>query len=343
VKKYHFALLTTLALFATAVSPISAIAAGRSASSIPNTILNGKGVPANNVGINGDFYIDTRSLLLYGPKKNGKWPAPQNLQGPTGATGASGNDGKNGSDGKNGTDGKTVTNASTVAGASGPAGSQGEKGATGPAGPAGPTGPAGPQGATGPAGPSGSGSGTPGPQGATGATGATGPAGPTGATGSAGATGATGPQGDAGPTGATGATGPAGVSEVTVVPIVNFTVQTATLYGSAISANFGSLAANSSYWFQIYVSATSVSAFEFGANLLTSGETPNFKVIGNNYKKIGDSSWTYNYGFLIVGTLKTLASSQEFSIRIIDRTGDTGGSPMVFSGTAYIAKVGTIN
>ena len=327
-------------------------AAGRSASSIPNTILNGKGAPANNVGINGDFYIDTRSLLLFGPKASGKWPLPQNLQGPTGAAGASGSDGKNGNDGKNGSDGKTVTNASTTTGGAGPAGPQGEKGATGAAGPAGPAGPTGPAGATGPqgaTGASGSGGGTQGPQGATGATGAAGATGATGATGaagSAGATGATGPAGDAGPAGATGAagaTGPAGVSEVSVVAIPNFTVTTATLYGSAISASFGTLAANTSYWFQIYVSATSVSAFEFGANLLTSGETPAFKVLGNNYKKIGDSSWTNNYGFLIIGTLKTLANAQTFSIRIIDRTGDTGGSPMVFSGTAYIAKVGTIN
>jgi hypothetical protein len=130
---------------------------------------------------------------------------------------------------------------------------------------------------------------------------------------------------------------------VSVVAIPNFTVTTATLYGSAISASFGTLAANTSYWFQIYVSATSVSAFEFGANLLTTGETPAFKVLGNNFKKIGDSSWTNNYGFLIIGTLKTLTDAQTFSIRIIDRTGDTGGSPMVFSGTAYIAKVGNIN
>jgi hypothetical protein len=103
------------------------------------------------------------------------------------------------------------------------------------------------------------------------------------------------------------------------------------------------LAANSSYWFQIYVSATSSSSFEFGANLLTTGVAPSFKIIGNNFKKIGDSSWTNNYGFLIIGTLQTSSSPQAFSVRVIDRLADTGGSPMVFSGTAYIAKVGSIN
>ena len=190
-----------------------ASAAGRTATSIPNTILNGKGAPANTVGINGDFYIDTRSLLIFGPKANGKWPAPQNLQGPTGAAGAAGS---NGSDGKNGADGKTISNASATTGPAGPQGEKGATGATGPAGPAGPTGPAGATGPQGPAGSSGSGGGTPGPAGPTGATGPAGPAGATGAAGSAGATGATGttgatgPQGEAGPAGATGATGATG-------------------------------------------------------------------------------------------------------------------------------------
>lgn len=189
------ALLMILTLFTFSTNPAGA--AGRTASSIPNTILNGKGAPTLKIGINGDFYIDTRSLLIYGPKKNGKWPTPQNLQGPVGAAGANGTDGKSGSDGKNGSDGKSVAGASTTAGPVGPAG---PIGATGPAGPSGPQGPSGPAGATGP---SGSGSGTPGPQGATGATG------PQGATGAAGAAG---PAGAAGSTGATGATGPAGAT-----------------------------------------------------------------------------------------------------------------------------------
>ena len=155
MKRSHLAAFTAISIFSSLINSSIAIGAGRTPSSIPNTILNGKGSPSNSTGINGDFYIDTRSLLLFGPKKNGKWPAPQNLQGPTGAAGASGSDGRNGTDGKNGSDGKSVTNASTTSGPAGPAGPQGEKGATGPAGPTGPSGPAGPQGATGPAGPSG--------------------------------------------------------------------------------------------------------------------------------------------------------------------------------------------
>ena len=173
----RLSILLVIALFAPSVSSIPAQAAGRTTGSIPNTILNGKGTPKSALGINGDFYIDVRSLLLFGPKVNGKWPAPQNLQGPTGATGI------NGSDGKNGNDGKSISNAST---SSGP---------TGPAGPAGPTGPAG---ATGPAGPSGSGGGGSGPAGATGPQGIQGAQGETGTAGAQGETGTAGAAGSAG-------------------------------------------------------------------------------------------------------------------------------------------------
>ena len=44
-------------------------AAGRTSTAVINTILNGRGAPSNTLGINGDFYIDTRSLLLSGPKQ----------------------------------------------------------------------------------------------------------------------------------------------------------------------------------------------------------------------------------------------------------------------------------
>ena len=115
------AVLFTIAILMTSTSQPALHAAGRTAASIANTILNGKGAPLNSVGINGDFYIDTRSLLIYGPKSKSKWPAPQNLQGPIGAAGASGSDGKNGADGK-------VSNASSAAG---PAGPQGAPGAAG--------------------------------------------------------------------------------------------------------------------------------------------------------------------------------------------------------------------
>ena len=39
-------------------------AAGRTAASIPNTILSGFGAPSNAIGIDGDFYIDTKNLNI---------------------------------------------------------------------------------------------------------------------------------------------------------------------------------------------------------------------------------------------------------------------------------------
>jgi hypothetical protein len=193
-------------------------AAGRTAASIPNTILSGFGAPSNAVGIDGDFYIDTKNLNIYGPKMKKKWPKAVSLKG---------SNGLDGTDGKSGSDGKTVTNASTVAGPSGVQGFQGipgdigskgeqglrgEVGATGEQGIAGPTGAQGSiglTGATGIQGPAGFGS-----QGAPGATGATGAQGPGGATGSQGpsGSGATGAQGPAGPTGTNGATGSVGAT-----------------------------------------------------------------------------------------------------------------------------------
>ena len=250
MKAARLAVLFTIAILTTSTSVISVNAAGRTAASIPNTILNGKGAPLNTLGINGDFYIDTRSLLLYGPKAKGVWPLPQNLQGPTGAAGVSG------SDGKNGADAKSVSNVSTTAG---PAGPQGEKGLTGAIGPSGPAGPAG---ATGPAGASGSGGGTPGATGATGATGAagvagsTGPTGATGATGAAGSNGTTGATGAVGPTGATGAAGSAGISGVSKA--INGTFSIGDISGGIGTSNFGSVTgfkANKSYVVHIKIYA----------------------------------------------------------------------------------------
>ena len=226
-------------------------AAGRTAASIPNTILSGVTPPSNAIGIDGDFYIDIKNLNIYGPKMKKKWPKAVSLKG---ANGFDGVDGKSGSDGKSGTDGKTITNASTVAGPIGNQGTQGvagetglkgdqglrgEVGATGAQGIVGPIGVQGPIGLTGAAGlqgPAGSGSqgapgatgatGSQGPSGATGlqgpsgsgSTGSQGPAGPTGtsgANGSVGATGATGPEGPTGPTGSTGSQGTSGVAGAT--------------------------------------------------------------------------------------------------------------------------------
>lgn len=158
-----------LTMLITAIATSETYAAGRTANSIPNTVLSGAGVPAKTLGINGDFYIDTKTMNIYGPKKNNSWPLPVSLRGPQGPAGIAGSDGKN---------------ASTSSVSAGAAGAAGPQGPAGPAGPKGETGATGPQG---PAGPAGSNTGTTGPAGPKGDTGATGAQGPKGDTGAAGA------------------------------------------------------------------------------------------------------------------------------------------------------------
>jgi hypothetical protein len=55
-----------------------------------NTILSGTAAPGNELGTNGDFYLDTVASKIYGPKAAGTWPAGVSLIGATGAAGAAG-------------------------------------------------------------------------------------------------------------------------------------------------------------------------------------------------------------------------------------------------------------
>ena len=167
-------------------------------------ILSGLLPPTNSIGVDGQFYINTASSTIYGPKTSGVWPAGVACIGPTGPTGSAGIEGATGptgpSGGPTGPTGPTGA-ASIIPGPTGPTGA-----ASTVTGPTGPTGPTGAQGIPG----------TSAAIGATGPTGPTGPSGgPTGPTGPTGAastvTGPTGPTGAAstvtGPTGATGAAG----------------------------------------------------------------------------------------------------------------------------------------
>lgn len=220
-------------------------AAGRSSTAVINTILNGKGAPSNTLGIDGDFYIDTRSLLISGPKVNGKWPTGRSLQGANGV---------NGIDGKNGAAAKNVTTASNVAGPAGPQGERGDKGIDGSAGANGSAGIDGLPGATGAQGPSGpAGSGATGAQGPSGATGPAG-SGATGAQGLVGATGArgeTGTVGTIGSAGARGETGTVGPSEVTVGTLT-FANISGTV-GSSSVATLSGLKAGKSYLIRVLI------------------------------------------------------------------------------------------
>lgn len=46
-----------------------------------NGVLNGTGAPSQSLGENGDFYIDTTTNKMYGPKTNGFWGESVNLGG----------------------------------------------------------------------------------------------------------------------------------------------------------------------------------------------------------------------------------------------------------------------
>ena len=184
------------------------------------TVGNGTTDPASSTGVDGDFYINTATNMLFGPKADGAWPTGVSLVGPTGATGAAGAQGAQGIQGQTGatgatgaagTDGKTVGNGTTD-----PASSTGVEGdfyintatnmlfgpkangtwstgvsLVGPTGATGATGAAGAQGI----------------QGLTGAQGAQGIQGQTGATGAAGADGKTVVNGTTDPASSTGVDG----------------------------------------------------------------------------------------------------------------------------------------
>lgn len=50
-------------------------------------ILTGAGAPGPGTGVDGDFYIDTTTSELYGPKTAGAWPPGSSIVGTTGPTG----------------------------------------------------------------------------------------------------------------------------------------------------------------------------------------------------------------------------------------------------------------
>ncbi|WER47483.1 hypothetical protein CupriaWKF_08030 [Cupriavidus sp. WKF15] len=67
---------------------------GGSPGSGGGTVLTGVGAPGNNIGADGDYYLDTSTWTLYGPKANGQWPAGVALVGQPGSgSGGSGSSG----------------------------------------------------------------------------------------------------------------------------------------------------------------------------------------------------------------------------------------------------------
>jgi hypothetical protein len=65
--------------------------------------------------------------------------------------------------------------------------------------------------------------------------------------------------------------------------------------------------------------------------------------VRTDFLKVTASTTTAIYGFELMGTISTTGSALSLVIRVIDATGESGFGSLTFSGTAYIAKVGSIS
>jgi len=345
---------TTLAISPSAIAaPKTTVkAAGRVVTTVVNTILSGAAIPTKAVGIDGDFYIDTKNMNLYGPKVKGVWKIATSLkqaelksvttvvgeQGGIGATGATGPQGDKGDKGATGNNG--LAGAVGLSGATGATGAKGNDGATGFSGATGSIGATGSVGATGAKGDTG----LTGATGAAGAKGDTGLTGLKGDTGTAGAAGTTGTTGAAGAKGDTGTAGADGVSNSYYVNTGTWILTSGVSMGASDSDPFGSLPAGT-YTFQILVDGTFSSVFTsaaaFGMQLLASNGTPDYRVFASDTTAYINGAGSRHIQFLIIGTLVCTGTST-LRLHAVDQNGSTGSTLLNFSGRALINKVGSI-
>jgi hypothetical protein len=282
--------------------------AGRVATPGINTLLSGKGAPKATIGINGDFYIDTNKMNIYGPKTKGKWPTPVSLKGTPGT---------NGTNGTNGTTGATGAKGTSTPGSNGAPGLIG------------PVGPAGSPGATGPAG-----SGSPGAPGATGPAGSNGASGSNGTNGLPGSTGESGVKGD---TGNIGLTGPAGSSPVVAINLTalgggsNWGLSSASAT-ETFSNPFGDLQPNTNFRFTIIVTGTvnktGFDTFPVGSAVTLSGAGATMNIsshYGNGYVSNASNTKTYNFSFIHEGTVSVSDSVSSLTVSVIDGNGWSAG------------------
>jgi hypothetical protein len=327
-------------------------AAGPSPTTVVNTILSGTGVPSKTRGINGDFYIDTKNLNLYGPKIKGVWkittslratevPVISNIIGESGATGQTGATGEKGDKGDKGATGDKGANGDK--GATGLTGLQGIQGLTGSTGAIGLTGAIGATGVTGLAGAIGL-TGAIGATGSAGSAGTAGAKGETGIQGIKGDTGAQGIQGVKGETGTAGAKGDAGVSIVkfAVVPITTLAITTA---GSSTAQNFFTADTAGDYSFEVIIAgvAKSTDVFKLKAEIMTSDSAiANQFAIASNADSYANGISGRQYGFTIIGVVANVAAGTVFDLRIANQVGLAGGDSINFMGRALVYKVGSI-
>jgi hypothetical protein len=307
-----------------------------------NTILSGSGVPAKTLGINGDFYIDTKNLNLYGPKTKGVWkvstslrsrdvPVVANVIGESGAMGQTGAKGATGDKG--------------ATGASGPQGAQGIQGLAGVTGATGATGLTGAAGLTGSAGIPGvaGAKGETGTQGIQGLKGDAGAQGTQGIQGTKGDTGSQGIQGAKGETGTTGSQGDAGVS-VSKFATVPLTTLATGADGSTSSSIFFTADSNGNYTFEVLISG--VVGIQNLMKLYAEIVIGNM-AIGNQFTVASDAMSGVNglsgrqYGFRIIGSAANVTSGTSFSVRV-GIVNAVDSININFTGKALVNKVGSI-
>jgi len=324
----------TLALIPSAIAaPKSTVKAAGRVTTIVNTILNGVGVPSKTVGINGDFYIDTKNLILYGPKIKGAWKLGTSLKQSdtksistvTGDVGAAGDKGAQGEKGDKGATGSTgATGSAGLPGAAGAAGAKGNDGANGSSGSTGPAGPSGSQGAAG----------------ASGTAGASGAQGAQGIKGDAGVAGSPGAQGVKGDTGAAGGTG-VSVSKFASVP--NISLVTAT-DGNSNSGTFFTADSDGNYTFDILVTGGVQLSVDYKLNaeiVIGSSAILSQYVMASDAITFANGLAGRQYGFHIIGVVSGVNAGTSFGVRISIQYG-AGTSTVFFSGRALINKVGSI-
>jgi hypothetical protein len=344
-------LAVSLAILPSAIAVEKTItkAAGPSSTKVLNTIRSGSGVPSKTLGINGDFYIDTKNLNLYGPKTKGVWKLTTSLKpkepaiaaivtgdagptGPRGDTGAQGDKGEKGITGDKGAQGALGIQGLT--GNTGATGATGFSGATGATGLAGATGAVGSTGTSGVAGAKGE-AGTQGIQGLTGLTGTKGDTGTTGTTGS---------QGAKGDTGTAGTQGDAGISvaKFATVPVATLAITTA---GNSTSHIFFTAATSGNYTFQVIVSgvANFSDTFKLNAEIVigNSAIADQF-VIASDAESYANGISGRQYGFTVIGAAANVSAGAIFALRITNQVTVSGGTSINFMGRALVNKVGSI-
>jgi hypothetical protein len=344
-------LISTPQAFPAGKSSIVIKKAGRSSTSIPNTILSGNGIPAKTVGIDGDFYIDIKNANFYGPKAKGVWKLPTSLRVVStkeSVAPVSGSDGAKGNSGEQG-----LTGATGAKGADGIAGAKGADGAKGATGLTGAPGSIGAVGATGSAGAKGEIGlpGTNGTAGTNGTPGTNGVAGIDGALGTNGTNGTDGVDGAPGANGSDGSNGAAGISNAYWVALPSSTLLTDIAGRKVVIASSFTLSVNSSYIFEVMINGliplNNVENLFIGAYIdlcvdLVCTPISNQYSIASNSESNANGAKSKQFGIRIIGAYSNVGASPVFKVRVIIQSEAISVSSINFSGNALITKVGSI-